>query len=223
MGGQNLNPSTAHPAEPAASEDDVNFRRRIALLAFLLIALAIAVSDQLMKQWVTANFTLDTPSPVIGDWFRIDYIHNRGGLFGLFQGSYLFFAVVTVIVAAVLTGLEFGSGWRSWLVTVTLGLLLGGAIGNFIDRISLGYVVDFADIGIGSWRFYIFNIADSAVTVAITLMLGIWIVGPFLGIHVDGLMSSKHDVEAGEREVRAAEEAKAGAVVRERAPDGEGR
>jgi signal peptidase II len=223
LGGPNLNPSTAHPAEPAASEDDVNFRRRIAILAFVAIALVIAVSDQLVKQWVVGNFTLDTPSPVIGDWLRIDYIHNRGGLFGLFQGSYLFFALVTVIVAAVLTGLEIGSGWRSWLVTITLGLLLGGAIGNFIDRITLGYVVDFADIGIGSWRFYIFNIADSAVTVAITLMLGIWIVGPFLGLHVDGLMRSSQDEEVGDREARAAEEAKAGAVVRERTRDGEDR
>jgi signal peptidase II len=223
LGGPNLNPSTAHPAEPAASEDDVNFRRRVALLTFLLIALAIAVTDQLSKQWVMANFHIETPSPVVGDWLRIDYIHNRGGLFGLFQGSYLFFALVTIVVAAVLTGLEIGSGWRSWLVTITLGLLLGGAIGNLIDRITLGYVVDFADIGIGSWRFYIFNIADSAVSVAIALMLGIWIVGPFLGLHVDGLMSSTRDVEAGEREALAAEEAKAGAVVREPTTDGEGR
>jgi signal peptidase II len=109
---------------------------------------------------------------------------------------------VTVIVVAVLVALEIGSGWRSWLVTLTLGLLLGGAIGNFIDRIQFGYVVDFADIGIGSWRFYIFNLADSAVTVSILLMILIWFLSPRLGVNVsaeekadDAAQDDRFDVE----------------------------
>jgi signal peptidase II len=223
VGGPNLNPSVTHPAEAPVADDDMAGRRRITVTAFLVIAFTIALSDQLLKHWVVANYAMDTPSPVIGTWLQIDYIHNRGGLFGLFQGSALLFALVTVVVAAVLAGLEIGSGWRSWLVTITLGLLLGGAIGNFIDRITLGYVVDFADIGVGSWRFYIFNIADSAVTTAIVLMVGIWLVGPFVGLRVDGLMGTHRDIEAGEREERQAAEARAGAVVRERTTDREGR
>jgi signal peptidase II len=142
------------------------------------------VTDQVLKRWVIANYEGKGPTPIIGDWFRIDLIHNGGGLFGLFQGSAPIFALVTVVVVAVLVALEIGSGWRSWLVTITLGLLLGGAFGNFIDRFRFGYVVDFADIGIGTWRFYIFNIADSAVTVAILLMLVLWFVAPHLGVHV---------------------------------------
>ncbi len=125
-----------------------------------------------------------------------------------------------------MTALELGSGWRSWIVTITLGLLLGGAVGNFIDRIALGYVVDFADIGIGNWRFYIFNIADSAVTAAILLMLGIWIIGPFLGIHLtlDGQTESRDNLDRPARDPEAeAEDARAGAVIRERRTDGEGR
>lgn len=153
------------------------------MIAFGLVALGIVVSDQLLKRWVSASFAPNTPSQVLGDWFRIDFIHNAGGLFGLFQGSAPIFALVTIGVVAVLIGLEVGSGWRSWLVTLTLALLLGGAIGNFIDRIRFGYVVDFADIGIGTWRFYIFNVADSAVTVAILLMLVLWFVAPYLGVH----------------------------------------
>ena len=155
---------------------------------FGFVALAIAVSDQLLKRWIVANYgdKLGQPSPVIGDWFRINFIHNNGGLFGLFQGQAQIFALVTLGVVAVLVALEVGSGWRSWLVTITLGLLLGGAIGNFIDRLRFGYVVDFADIGIGTWRFYIFNIADSAVTVAILMMLALWFLAPYLGIHMPG-------------------------------------
>jgi signal peptidase II len=93
---------------------------------------------------------------------------------------------VTVGVVAVLAAIEVGSGWKSWILTLTLGLLLGGAVGNFIDRLRYGYVVDFVDIGIGSRRFYYFNVADSAVTVAILLMLGLWFLAPYLGIQMPG-------------------------------------
>jgi signal peptidase II len=141
--------------------------------------------DQLLKHWIVGNYSQHVLSDVVGDWLRIDYTHNTGGLFGLFQGQAIGFAIVTVGVGALLAGMEFMSGWRSWLVTVALSLLLGGAIGNFIDRITLNYVVDFVDIGIGASRFpYIFNVADSAVTVAILLMLTIWIVGPMIGIRL---------------------------------------
>ena len=131
---------------------------------------------------------------MIGDWLRIDLYHNNGGLFGLFQGSAVIFAFVTVAVVAILVALEIGSGWRSWLVTVTLGLLLGGAIGNFIDRLRFGYVVDFADIGIGTLRFpFIFNVADAAVTVAILLVFVLWFIAPHLGVH----MPDEKDLDSG--------------------------
>ncbi len=165
-------------------------------MAFVALAAVIAISDQLLKQYVVSHYTRDTLYPIVGDLLRIDYIHNQGGLFGFFQGTAPVFALITVAVGAVLAWLEFQSGWRSWIVTLTLGLLLGGAIGNFIDRITIGYVVDFADIGIGSFRFpYIFNIADSAVTVAICLMFGIWILGPMIGLHVDSLMPGDDSAE----------------------------
>jgi signal peptidase II len=173
-----------HPADPRsrpATEDGSRKRRRAAWVAFALIASAIAVSDQLLKAWVVAHYNLDEKSPIVGDWLRVDFIHNSGGLFGMLQGLAPVLALVTVAVVAVLVALEAVSGWRSWLVTLTLSLLLGGAIGNFVDRIRLGYVIDFADIGIGTWRFpYIFNIADSAVTISILLMLALWLVTPWL-------------------------------------------
>jgi signal peptidase II len=159
-----------------------------------VVALAIAVSDQLLKLWVVASFSPNEPSSIVGDWVRVDYIQNAGGLFGVLQGSAPVFALVTLGVVVVLVALEVGSGWRSWLVTLTLGLLLGGAVGNFIDRIRFGYVVDFVDIGIGTWRFYIFNVADSAVSISILLMLVLWLVAPRLELR-DG-----PEPEAGERQ-----------------------
>ena len=61
---------------------------------------------------------------------------------------------------------EWREGTRSWLLTLALGLLLGGAIGNFIDRLRFGYVIDFVDMGIGDSRFYTFNVADAAISIA---------------------------------------------------------
>jgi signal peptidase II len=186
-GGQALDPSDTHPTDPSSRPATATpaGRRRAALIAFVLIGCTVAAADQLLKRWIVTHFsTADAPSEVVGNWLRIHYIHNPGGLFGLFQGSAMAFAVVTVLVVAVLVSLEIGSGWRSWLVTLTLGLLLGGAVGNFIDRIRHGYVIDFADIGVGNSRFYVFNIADSAVTVAIILLFVLWFIAPHLGVSV---------------------------------------
>jgi signal peptidase II len=150
------------------------------LIAFLGIAIAIVVGDQLLKAWVVGSFAFDKPSPIIGDWLRIDLIHNAGGLFGMVQGSAPILGAVSLAVVVALVAIEWRLAWRSPLLTLTMALLLGGAIGNFIDRARFGYVVDFADIGIGSWRFYIFNLADSAVTVSICLVLGVALLGPWL-------------------------------------------
>jgi signal peptidase II len=170
-----VNSSEARPAESWRG------RRGIGVAAFGLLAAAVVIPDQIAKAWVVGNFEMNKPSPVIGDMLRIDFIHNNGGLFGTLQGQALAFAVLTVAVVAILVGIQATSGYKSWLITLTLGLLLGGAIGNFIDRIRLGYVIDFADIGIGEWRFYIFNIADSAITVSIFLMFVLWFIMPLLG------------------------------------------
>ena len=83
-------------------------------------------------------------------------------------------------MACLIAFLEFRWGWQSWLTTLALGLLLGGAIGNLIDRIRFGYVVDFVDIGAGTWRWYIFNVADMAVSCFFLLLIAIWIFSPRL-------------------------------------------
>jgi signal peptidase II len=162
-------------------------------LGFGMLAILVAVSDQLLKSWIVANYgtRVGQPNNVVGDWLQIDFIHNGGGLFGLLQGSAPVLAMATVLVAAILIAIEMRSGWRSWLMTITLGLLLGGAVGNLIDRIQYGYVVDFADIGIGTWRWYIFNIADSAVSISILLMILMWFLAPRLLTGEPGATAAK--------------------------------
>jgi signal peptidase II len=95
---------------------------------------------------------------------------NSGALFGLFQEQAFLFGLVSIGVVGMIAWFH-GSSGRNTLLSVALGLLLGGALGNMLDRLSRGYVVDFVDIGLGDLRFYTFNVADSAITCSILLLL----------------------------------------------------
>lgn len=141
--------------------------------AFFGLAAAIVVADQLSKAWIVAGFPFGEPVEVIGAWVRIWFVANNGALFGLFRDQAIVFAALSVAVMALIVWYHgravAGSGW---LATLALGLLLGGAVGNFIDRIRLGHVVDFVDMGFpGGWRFYTWNLADAAISTSILLLL----------------------------------------------------
>ena len=147
-----------------------DIRRR--WLVFAVIAIAVVVVDQLSKAWIRSTLVVgDRPTPVIGDLVRVVFGQNNGGIFGLFGQSAPLLAAGSLLVIALIFGYEWREGSRSWLLTLALGLLLGGAIGNLIDRLAYGYVTDFIDVGIGNTRFYTFNVADSAISVALFLLI----------------------------------------------------
>ena len=159
------------------------------LALFTGLAAAVVISDQVSKAWVNRSFALSRasdivaaplapPTPVLGDFVRIAKVYNNGAIFSLFGSSASFFAIASLAAIAVIVWYEVTRGGRaSILLTLTLGLLLGGAIGNEIDRLRLGYVIDFVDMGIGTWRWYTFNVADASISVSIVLLLLIGIVG----------------------------------------------
>ena len=161
-------------------------RRRWAV--FLTIASVVIVLDQLSKGWIDANFVLASPypvpggsqpTPIIGDFVRIAKSYNTGGIFGLFGNSALILAVASTFVIGMIVVYQWREGMRpgGWLLTIALGLLLGGALGNFIDRIRHEHVIDFVDMGIGTWRWYTFNVADAAISIALVLLIIITIFG----------------------------------------------
>ena len=153
-------PSAAAAVAPTA-------RRRWPL--FIALAATIVVVDQAAKALVTRSLTAGQSVDVVGDLVRIVFGQNSGALFGLFKDNALMFGVVSLLVVALIVVYHARAVGTPYL-TVTLGLLLGGAIGNMLDRLLLGYVVDFVDVGIGSTRFYTFNVADSAISLAILLL-----------------------------------------------------
>jgi len=145
------------------------------------IAAVVIVADQLSKLWVDANFAVAStrpapggpePTPVVGEFVRIAKTYNTGGIFGLLGDSAPVLALASTVVIALIVVYQAREGIRGpWPLTVALGLLLGGAVGNFIDRVRKGAVIDFVDMGIGDLRWYTFNVADAAISISLLLFV----------------------------------------------------
>ena len=145
--------------------------RRPAWLLFAALAAGIVVADQLTKAWLTS--VLPTPNQsmsVVDDLLRLVFSQNRGGLFGLLQGSAIAFAGVSLLVIAGIVAYHATSSRDPWL-SLALGLLLGGAIGNLIDRVIYGRVTDFIVWHVKDHEWPAFNIADAALCIGVALMV----------------------------------------------------
>lgn len=136
----------------------------------LLIAIASISLDQWTKNLVRMNLAFGetfVPWPEQIPILRIVHWGNEGAAFGLFQGGGSLFMVLAVVVALLIIFYFPSIDHRSWLIRVAMGLQMGGALGNFLDRVNYGYVTDWLAIH----RFYVFNVADSSVTVGAALLI----------------------------------------------------
>jgi signal peptidase II len=156
---------------PASGQPGASARPpRAHWLLFIGLAAGIVVIDQLTKAAITANLQPGEVVAVLEDLLRITFSQNNGAIFGLFQDQALLFALISIGVLGLIVWFE-GHAGSSLIVSIALGLLLGGAIGNLIDRLRFGYVIDWVDMGIGDWRFYTYNIADAAISTALVLLI----------------------------------------------------
>ena len=138
----------------------------------ITIIVAIIVLDQWSKWAIKTSFNLYQSKPVIQDFLHFTYVTNDGMAFGLsFPGGKHILLIMTIL----LTGFIMGFLWKEKnghpLIKYGLALILSGAIGNLIDRMLYGKVVDFLDLMIGNFHWYIFNIADSSVTIGMILFI----------------------------------------------------
>jgi signal peptidase II len=158
--------------EPASADAVPVAHGRARWGVFVTIAVSVVVLDQLSKAWLTSWIEQGEVVAIIGDYVRLVFGHNSGALFGLFRDQAILFGIVSLGVVGLIVAYHGRSG-RNLYLSVALGLLLGGAIGNLIDRFRLGFVVDWIDIGLGDIRFWTFNVADAAVSTAIVLLIGL--------------------------------------------------
>lgn len=140
------------------------------------VVLGLVIADQITKAIVRRATELHESIPVIPDFFSLTRVHNTGAAFGMFNG--MDFPGKTVVLTLIAGLALVGVGWYALSVPNTdrlarLGVacILGGAVGNLIDRAVSGYVLDFLDFSFGGWHFWAFNVADAAISIGVVLMI----------------------------------------------------
>jgi len=146
------------------------------IIIFVLSATAVVLLDQITKTAILKNFFIHESRPVIDGFFNLVYVMNPGAAFGFLADMsetfrYLFFIGITILVMALIIYYIVKSKSENVLYVISLTLIFGGAVGNLIDRVRFGAVVDFLDVYIGTAHWPAFNVADSSITIGAILMI----------------------------------------------------
>ena len=148
-------------------------RRSLPLLAAL--AVVVIALDRWTKHWAGTALPFGRPIQVVGDYLRLTYTRNSGVAFGIGRGTgfpYYLFSLIAIV--AIVWMFMRGRTGHDPVRRTALTLILSGAVGNLVDRVASGEVVDFIEVGIPQWHWPIFNVADSAVTVGVLLFALAW-------------------------------------------------
>ncbi len=151
----------------------INRRKTLILVT---LGTFILLADQATKYLATATLTKYASITVIPSFFHFTLVENRGAAFGIFgqlpdpARSYVF-AVVSIVAFILLFYIYRSQPESRWIVPIAVTMIGGGAVGNIVDRIRLGYVIDFLDFQFGSYHWPTFNIADSCITIGVIILL----------------------------------------------------
>jgi signal peptidase II len=134
------------------------------------------ILDQVVKLYIQQTMRLHETIVVIPGFFHLTYIRNPGAAFGILadQGNgfrFVFFMVTSVVAVVLLFVLLYKAPEDQWLAPIAISLVLGGAFGNLLDRIRFGEVIDFLDFFVNGSHWPAFNVADSAITIGITILM----------------------------------------------------
>lgn len=145
-------------------------------VALALVTGSIVLLDQLTKQQIMQTMRLHESIPIIPNLFSLTYIRNPGAAFGLLAGSsnafrMVFFGLTSIFALGLLGTILVRMPEQDWVGRVSVAGILGGAIGNLIDRLRFGEVIDFLDVYVEGYHWPAFNVADSAITVGVTFLI----------------------------------------------------
>jgi signal peptidase II len=136
------------------------------------IALLVFVVDQITKKIIDSQIMLNEKINVIGDFFVISHLRNPGAAFGILKNQTIFFILITLAVAvAIVWYIQQNRNSGKVLLLTALGMILGGAFGNFVDRALHGEVIDFLQFTFGTYEYPTFNVADMGITIGVILII----------------------------------------------------
>ena len=138
------------------------------MLLYLILSILFVIADQVVKMWIVNNFSLHEGMEFIKGIVSILYVRNTGAAWGMFEGKMFFFYLITAVAVGTLLYLMFKEKGKSKFLLTAYSLILAGAVGNFIDRIRLGYVVDMFKFEFID--FPIFNVADICLTIGVIFL-----------------------------------------------------
>jgi signal peptidase II len=146
----------------------------LSALRWLVIAAAVLLLDQLTKLWIMTDFVLGD-SRYVSSFFNLVRAHNEGAAFSFLSDAggwqRWFFTILSTVISLVIVVWLVRLPRQKILEAIALSLILGGALGNLYDRVTLGYVVDFLDFHWAGWHFAAFNVADMAISVGAGLII----------------------------------------------------
>jgi signal peptidase II len=145
-------------------------RKEYPLVRLICTFILVVFLDQCTKIVVQEYMTLHGSIPILGEFLRLTFIKNPGAAFGIMIGNRLFFLAMSILACGVMIYYFIQLPVRETWGRFALTLIFGGAIGNLIDRILYGEVTDFIDVGLNTYRWPIFNIADMAVSIGVILL-----------------------------------------------------
>ncbi|MDD2377761.1 MAG: signal peptidase II [Bacilli bacterium] len=136
-----------------------------------IVSIVCILIDQLIKIIITNNITLNTGIEIIKDFFYLSHVRNYGAAWSIFTGSRIFLIIVAFVSLFVIYFLLIRKQELKRFDIICYGLLYGGIIGNLLDRIILGYVIDYLDFNIINYNFPVFNFADSLIVISVFLII----------------------------------------------------
>jgi len=137
----------------------------------LSIGLAVVLLDQSTKQWIRSAFVYGESHPIIEGFFNLTYVRNDGAAWNILSGHGLVLILISIAVLALLVIYHRSFLQEQFSHKILLGLMVGGIAGNLIDRIRFGWVTDFLDFQFGTYHYPSFNVADSAICIAVGLYI----------------------------------------------------
>lgn len=141
-------------------------------MLYVAISLIIIFLDQLTKYYAVKMLKGNTPIVLIKNFLQFNYVENYGAAFGILQNKKIFFVIMTILVIiGIIVYMKMNTN-LTFPMKIALAMVIGGAVGNLIDRVRLGYVVDFVDVNFwGVYDFPVFNLADSFIVIATFILM----------------------------------------------------
>lgn len=143
-------------------------KEKFKIIIITIISVAI---DQIVKYLVLSNLTLYKRNPIIDNFFNITYVQNNGAAWGILSNNIILLIIITILALVFIASCIFKDKNISKLDITLYGMLLGGILGNLIDRVFRGYVIDFLDFTIFNYNFPVFNIADMLIVISVVIMI----------------------------------------------------